>query len=68
MDAGAAVALPHHRLPDQLRVEPFGLDAATLANHRGDQSQAYLYRMATTVWGISLFGTSFRRKFWLPTG
>lgn len=37
MDAGSAVAAPrlHHQwLPDQLRVEPFGLDAATLAELR----------------------------------
>lgn len=37
MDAGAAVSAPrlHHQwLPDQLRVEPFGLDAATLEDLR----------------------------------
>lgn len=37
MNAGAAVSAPrlHHQwLPDQLRVEPFGLDAATLENLR----------------------------------
>ena len=37
MDAGAAVSAPriHHQwLPDQLRVEPYGLDAATLENLR----------------------------------
>ena len=37
MDAGSAVAAPrlHHQwLPDQLRLEPFGLDAATLAELR----------------------------------
>jgi gamma-glutamyltranspeptidase/glutathione hydrolase len=34
MDVGAAVSLPriHHQwLPDELRVEPFGLDALTIA-------------------------------------
>lgn len=37
MDAGAAVSAPriHHQwLPDELRVEPFGLDAATIADLR----------------------------------
>ncbi len=37
MDAGSAVAAPrlHHQwLPEQLRLEPFGLDAATLAELR----------------------------------
>ena len=37
MDVGAAVSAPriHHQwLPDQLRVEPFGLDALTLAELR----------------------------------
>ena len=50
MDAGAAVSAPrvHHQwLPDQLRVEPFGLDAATLAElrRRGHQIQEQ------TPWG-----------------
>lgn len=37
MDAGAAVSAPriHHQwLPDELRVEPFGLDAATISELR----------------------------------
>ena len=44
MDAGAAVSAPriHHQwLPDKLKVEPFGLDVATLAElrRRGHQIQ-----------------------------
>jgi gamma-glutamyltranspeptidase/glutathione hydrolase len=37
MDAGSAVSAPriHHQwLPDELRVEPFGLDVATIAELR----------------------------------
>ncbi|MFQ4144904.1 gamma-glutamyltransferase [Chlorogloeopsis sp. ULAP02] len=51
MDAGAAVSVPriHHQwLPDELRVEPFTLDALTLAEL---QRRGHKIQQQTSPWG-----------------
>lgn len=51
MDAGAAVSVPriHHQwLPDELRVEPFTLDALTLAEL---QRRGHKIQQETSPWG-----------------
>jgi gamma-glutamyltranspeptidase / glutathione hydrolase len=51
MDAGAAVSIPriHHQwLPDELRVEPFTLDALTLAEL---QRRGHKIQQETSPWG-----------------